>query len=185
MGHRILLVVSCASLRQELFFPLFSPTDREIHLALLSPGPQPRARANRLGDNGEAPNRPPDRNPEPALAGHHWNGTALTGRRLGKTSFRLFSHNRLRDFPFLICTLFWSTPPPMSKAQQLQAMAANLPEQIASEVLDFLDFVTAKHTLERTARTDAIKSLRGAFKGRLSTAAEFSAKKSDEIRLDG
>ncbi|MES2922350.1 MAG: hypothetical protein V4819_12430 [Verrucomicrobiota bacterium] len=73
----------------------------------------------------------------------------------------------------------------MSKAQQLQAMAANLPEQIASEVLDFLDFVTAKHALDRASRTDAIKSLRGAFKGRLSTAAEFSAKKSDEIRLEG
>ena len=73
----------------------------------------------------------------------------------------------------------------MSKAQQLQAMASNLPQQIASEVLDFLDFVSAKHALDRTSRTTAIKRLKGAFKGRLSKAAEFAAKKSDEIRLEG
>ncbi len=64
-------------------------------------------------------------------------------------------------------------------------MAANLPEQIASEVLDFLDFVAAKHALEHTSRIAAIKSLRGTFKGRLSTVAEFSARKSNEVQLEG
>lgn len=73
----------------------------------------------------------------------------------------------------------------MSKAQQLQAKVATLPEHVAAEVLDFLDFVTAKRALERAPRTDAIGLFRGAFKGRLSTASEFAATKSDEIRLEG
>ena len=38
----------------------------------------------------------------------------------------------------------------MSKAQQLQVKAATLPEPIAAEVLDFLEFVAAKRALERT-----------------------------------
>ena len=37
----------------------------------------------------------------------------------------------------------------MSKAQQLQAKAATLPEPIAAEVLDFLEFVAAKRAQER------------------------------------
>jgi uncharacterized protein (DUF3084 family) len=40
----------------------------------------------------------------------------------------------------------------MSKAQQLQAKAATLPEPIAAEVLDFLEFVAAKRAQERTPR---------------------------------
>jgi len=38
----------------------------------------------------------------------------------------------------------------MSKAHQLQVKAANLPEPIAAEVLDFLEFVAAKRAQERT-----------------------------------
>ena len=38
----------------------------------------------------------------------------------------------------------------MSKAQQHQAKAATLPEPIAAEVLDFLEFVAAKRVQERT-----------------------------------
>ena len=37
----------------------------------------------------------------------------------------------------------------MSKAQQLQIKAAALPEPIAAEVLDFLEFVAAKRAQER------------------------------------
>jgi hypothetical protein len=38
----------------------------------------------------------------------------------------------------------------MSKTQQLQAKVATLPENIAAEVLDFLEFVAAKRDQERT-----------------------------------
>ena len=38
----------------------------------------------------------------------------------------------------------------MSKAQQLQAIAATLPEPIAAEVLDFLEFLAAKRAQERS-----------------------------------
>jgi hypothetical protein len=73
----------------------------------------------------------------------------------------------------------------MSKAQQLQAKAAILPEPIAAEVLDFLEFVAAKRAQERIPRTDAISRFKGAFKGRLSSSTEFAANKADEIRIEG
>jgi hypothetical protein len=38
----------------------------------------------------------------------------------------------------------------MSKTQQLQAKVATLPENIAAEVLDFLEFVAAKQDQDRT-----------------------------------
>jgi hypothetical protein len=72
----------------------------------------------------------------------------------------------------------------MSKVLQLQSRAAALPEHLAAEVLDFLEFVTAKRTLERTQRSEAVSRFKGAFKGRLSTASEFAARKADERRLE-
>ncbi|MEI6178996.1 MAG: DUF2281 domain-containing protein [Verrucomicrobiota bacterium] len=72
----------------------------------------------------------------------------------------------------------------MSKTQQLQAKAATLPEQIAAEVLDFLDFLIEKRNHEQPSRNEAIIRFRGAFKGRLSTSTEFAARKADEIRLE-
>ena len=72
----------------------------------------------------------------------------------------------------------------MSNVLQLQSKAAALPEHLAAEVLDFLEFVTAKRALERSPRSDAVSQFKGAFKGRLSTAAEFAAKKADERRLE-
>ena len=72
----------------------------------------------------------------------------------------------------------------MSNAEQLQVKAATLPEPVAAEVLDFLDFVTAKRARERASRLNAIGQFRGAFKGRLSTSSEFAEKKADEIRLE-
>jgi hypothetical protein len=72
----------------------------------------------------------------------------------------------------------------MSKAEQLQAMAASLPEPVAAEVLDFLEFVTAKRARERTPRVNAISQFRGIFKDRLSTSSEFAQRKADEIRLE-
>ena len=73
----------------------------------------------------------------------------------------------------------------MSKAQQLQIKAAALPEPIAAEVLDFLEFVAEKRAQERIPRTDAISRLKGVFKGRLSSSTEFAAYKADEIRIEG
>ncbi len=73
----------------------------------------------------------------------------------------------------------------MSKVQELQAKAAILPEQIAAEVLDFLEFVTAKRSKELPAQPKDINRFKGAFKGRLSSSSEFSSRKSDEIQLEG
>ncbi len=72
----------------------------------------------------------------------------------------------------------------MSKAALLQAKAANLPEPIASEVLDFLEFVTTRREFESRRTTGTIQQFRGAFKGRLSSSEEFAANKTNEIRLE-
>lgn len=73
----------------------------------------------------------------------------------------------------------------MSKVEQLQAKAATLPEPIAAEVLDFLEFLTARKIRSEDGRHEAIGRLRGAFKGRLSSSSEFASNKSDEIRIEG
>jgi len=72
----------------------------------------------------------------------------------------------------------------MSKATLLQAKVATLPEPIAAEVLDFLEFVTAKRQLESKKHPEKIHQLRGSFKGRLSSSDEFAAQKPNEIRLE-
>jgi hypothetical protein len=72
----------------------------------------------------------------------------------------------------------------MSKAALLQAKAANLPDPIATEVLDFLEFVTARREFENRRSPGTIQQFRGAFKGRLSSAEEFAANKADEIRME-
>jgi hypothetical protein len=69
----------------------------------------------------------------------------------------------------------------MSKAAQLQAKVANLPESVASELLDFLDFVTSQKSPNIKLQPDAIARFRGAFKGRLSSSNEFAEQKVDEI----
>jgi hypothetical protein len=72
----------------------------------------------------------------------------------------------------------------MSKAALLQAKAANLPEPIAIEVLDFLDFVTARRQAESRRSPEAIQRLKGSFKGRLGSSEDFASRKADEIRLE-
>jgi hypothetical protein len=72
----------------------------------------------------------------------------------------------------------------MSKAALLQAKAANLPDPIATEVLDFLEFVTTRREFENRRSPATIQQFRGAFKGRLSSAEEFAANKTDEIRME-
>jgi hypothetical protein len=72
----------------------------------------------------------------------------------------------------------------MSTADLLQAKVATLPEPIAAEVLDFLEFVTAKRHIESKRQPENIDNLRGSLKGRLASSAEFATRKSDEIRLE-
>ncbi|MCB1132264.1 MAG: DUF2281 domain-containing protein [Verrucomicrobiae bacterium] len=72
----------------------------------------------------------------------------------------------------------------MSKAAILQQKVATLPEPIAAEVLDFLEFVTARRAIETKGNLEKIHQLRGSFKGRLSSSEEFAAQKSNEIRLE-
>lgn len=72
----------------------------------------------------------------------------------------------------------------MSNVELLQAKAATLPEPIAAEILDFLEFVIARRQLEAIRQPGKNLQLRGAFKGRLSTSVEFSSRKANEIRLE-
>jgi hypothetical protein len=72
----------------------------------------------------------------------------------------------------------------MSKADQLQNKAATLPEHLAAEVLDFLDFLTMRYSSDRDAQAQRVRSYRGAFRGRLSSSDSFAKRKKDEIRLE-
>ena len=67
----------------------------------------------------------------------------------------------------------------------LQSKVAKLPEPIAAEVLDFLEFVAARRSSETKQQSVSIDRFRGSFKGRLSSSNEYAARKSDEIQLEG
>lgn len=74
----------------------------------------------------------------------------------------------------------------MSNAQLLQTKAAELPEPIAAEVLDFLEFVMAKRrAAESEPRRTGVIELRGSLKGQLSSTHEFSGRKAEEISREG
>lgn len=66
----------------------------------------------------------------------------------------------------------------------LQSKVATLPEPIAAEVLDFLEFLAARRDFEAKQRPRAIHQFRGAFKGRLSSSEEHANLKSNEIHLE-
>jgi hypothetical protein len=72
----------------------------------------------------------------------------------------------------------------MSKSQLLQIKAATLPEHLAAEVLDFLEFVTMRHSGQSAAQSQPLSRYRGAFRGRLSSSTAFAERKSDEVRLE-
>jgi len=72
----------------------------------------------------------------------------------------------------------------MSKTHQLQTKAATLPEHLAAEVLDFLEFLTARHSGKSPLRSQPVSRYRGAFRGRLSSSTAYAERKSDEIRLE-
>lgn len=67
----------------------------------------------------------------------------------------------------------------------LQSKVANLPEPIAAEVLDFLEFVAARRSSKSKEQLVSIDRFRGSFKGRLSSSNEYAARKTDEIHLEG
>lgn len=72
----------------------------------------------------------------------------------------------------------------MSALQKLQSKVAALPENLAVEVLDFLEYLAAKRASEQQQKTESIGRYRGAFKGMLSSSDEFAQRKSDEICLE-
>jgi hypothetical protein len=74
----------------------------------------------------------------------------------------------------------------MSKVIELTAKASALPENLAAEVLDFLEFVATKHSYSLPNQNrEAVTRFRGFFKGQLSSSTDFAAKKIDEIQLEG
>jgi uncharacterized protein YfbU (UPF0304 family) len=73
----------------------------------------------------------------------------------------------------------------MNTVSILQSKVAKLPEPIAAEVLDFLEFVAARRSSESKQQSASIDQFRGSFKGRLSSSNEYAARKSDEIHLKG
>lgn len=73
----------------------------------------------------------------------------------------------------------------MNTVSILQSKVAKLPEPIAAEVLDFLEFVAARRSSESKQQSASIDQFRGSFKGRLSSSNEYAAHKSDEIHLEG
>ena len=68
--------------------------------------------------------------------------------------------------------------------QKLQSKVAALPENLAVEVLDFVEHLAAKRASDQRGKEGAISRYRGAFKGTLSSSDEFSKRKSDEIGLE-
>jgi hypothetical protein len=74
----------------------------------------------------------------------------------------------------------------MSKVIELTAKASTLPEDLAAEVLDFLEFVATKHSQHLPKpNPDVVTRFRGFFRGQLSSSTEFAARKIDEIRMEG
>lgn len=72
----------------------------------------------------------------------------------------------------------------MSTLEKLQSKVAALPESLAVEVLDFLEYLASKRASEQALKTKAVGRFRGSFKGKLSSSDEFSRRKSDEIHLE-
>jgi|LakMenEpi03Aug12_release.lakeMendotaPanAssembly.Ray.scaffolds.fasta_scaffold3517780_1 hypothetical protein len=72
----------------------------------------------------------------------------------------------------------------MSKTEQLAMEVRSLPETIAGEVLDFLNLLKGGARVPASSRAAEVRKIRGSWKGKLSTSAEFAANKADEIRLE-
>ena len=68
----------------------------------------------------------------------------------------------------------------MSKIEELQQKAAELPEETAAKVIDFLKFLESRK--EPKAFID--RPVRGRFKGRLSSSDTFARSKAHEIAME-
>jgi hypothetical protein len=85
----------------------------------------------------------------------------------------------------LICVTIRKDLNTMNTVTILQSKVASLPEPIAAEVLDFLEFLAAKKDFESKQLSTSIHQFRGSFKGRLSSSEEHANQKSDEVQLEG
>jgi len=71
----------------------------------------------------------------------------------------------------------------MSKVSELQAKAAGLPEKTAAEVLKFLESIDS-HSQPESKDGPPGQSVRGSFRGRLSSSEHFASVKKNEIALE-
>jgi hypothetical protein len=72
----------------------------------------------------------------------------------------------------------------MTKVHELRKRIEEISEPVAGEVLAFLESRKEDGSVERMQRKDAVKRLRGAFKGRLGSSDEFAGRKRREILLE-
>lgn len=72
----------------------------------------------------------------------------------------------------------------MSRIEEIQERSKTLPEPLAREVLDFLLFVSSRQVPTQTRQSSSFTSLKGAWKGRLSSSENFARAKAQEIELE-
>ena len=72
----------------------------------------------------------------------------------------------------------------MSTIEEIQERSKTLTEPLAKEVLDFLLFVSSRQVQTQTRQIPSYTSLKGAWKGRLSSSEDFARAKSQEIELE-
>jgi len=73
----------------------------------------------------------------------------------------------------------------MSTIEEIQERSKTLPEPLAKEVLDFLLFISRRQVPSKTNQTPSYRSLKGSWKGRLSSSEDFAKAKAKEIELEG
>jgi len=69
----------------------------------------------------------------------------------------------------------------LSKTEQLEMEVRTLPEALAGEVLEFLASLKSANQASGQMRAAVIRKLRGSWRGRLSTSAEFAASKAAAV----
>lgn len=72
----------------------------------------------------------------------------------------------------------------MSTIEEIQERAKTLSDPLAKEVLDFLLFVSSRQVPSTADKTPVYKSLKGAWKGRLSSSEAFAKAKAEEKELE-
>lgn len=72
----------------------------------------------------------------------------------------------------------------MSIIEEIYERSKTLPEPLAKEVLDFLLFVSSRQVPTETRQSPSYTSLKGAWKGRLSSSEDFAHAKAQEIELE-